>query len=81
MWNEIFNLAISNGIFACLFVALLVYVLKDSRKRESKYQNTIDILANKLNIVDEIKEDVTEIKKKINHLNPLNKRRKDEKTN
>ena len=81
MWNEIFNLAISNGIFACLFVALLVYVLKDSRKREAKYQNTIDILANKLSIVDEIKEDVTEIKKKINHFNPLNKRRKDEKTN
>ena len=81
MWNEIFNLAISNGIFACLFVALLVYVLKDSRKREAKYQNTIDILANKLSTVDEIKEDVTEIKKKISHLNPLNKRRKDEKTN
>jgi len=81
MWDEIFNIALSNGIFACLFVALLVYVLKDSRKREAKYQNTIDVLANKLSTVDEIKEDVTEIKKKINHINPLNKRRKDEKAN
>ena len=62
MWNDIFNIAISNGIFAALFVALLIYELKDSRKRESKYQNTIDNLSNKLNTVDEIKQDVTEIK-------------------
>ena len=62
MWNDIFNIAISNGIFAALFVALLIYELKDSRKREAKYQNTIDNLSNKLNTVDEIKQDVTEIK-------------------
>ncbi len=62
MWDNIFNVAITNGIFAALFVALLVYELKDSRKREAKYQNTIDNLSNKLNTVDEIKQDVTEIK-------------------
>ena len=62
MWNEVFNVAISNGIFAVLFVALLVYVLKDSKKRENKYQNIIDVLSEKLNTVDEIKYEVTEIK-------------------
>ncbi len=65
MWNDIFNIAISNGIFACLFVALLVYTLKDSRKREAKYQNIIENLSNKLNILEEIKQDVVEIKKHI----------------
>ena len=81
MWDSVFEAVATSGVFAVLFVSLLIYLLQDSRKREAKYQNTIDILANKLSTVDEIKEDVTEIKKKINHFNPLNKRRKDEKTN
>ena len=62
MWNDIFNIAISNGLFAALFVALLVYVLKDSRKRENKYQGIIDSLSEHLNTVDEIKQDVADIK-------------------
>lgn len=78
MWNDVFNIAISNGIFAVMFVALLVYVLKDSRKRESKYQNIIDVLSAKLNTVDEIKQDVTEIKQNI--LNNSSKRKKNEKS-
>ena len=76
MWDYIFNIAISNGIFAGLFVALLIYELKDSRKREAKYQNTIDNLSNKLNTVDEIKQDVTEIKECLKKT----PRRKNEKT-
>ena len=62
MWSDVLNVAITNGIFAALFVALLIYELKDSRNREAKYQNTIDILSTKLNTVDEIKQDVTDIK-------------------
>ena len=62
MWNDIFNIALSNGVFAALFVALLVYVLKDSRKRENKYQGIIDNLSKHLNTVDEIKQDVADIK-------------------
>lgn len=63
MWSDVFNVALTNGIFAALFVALLIYELKDSRKRESKYQNTIDMLSTKLSTVDEIKQDVSDIKK------------------
>lgn len=66
MWNDIFNIALSNGIFAGLFVALLIYVLKDSRKREGKYQHIIDNLSKNLNTIDEIKQDVAHIKKQIN---------------
>lgn len=82
MWDEVFNVAISNGVFAVMFVALLVYVLKDSRKRETKYQNLIDTLSSKLNTVDEIKQDVTDIKNSLTK-NPCiaNKRGKNEKTN
>lgn len=79
MWNDIFNLAISNGIFACLFVALLVFTLKDSRKRETKYQEVIDVLSTKLNTVDEIKQDVSDIKNCL--LTAPIKRRKNDKTN
>ena len=77
MWNDIFNIAISNGIFAALFVALLIYELKDSRKREAKYQNTIENLSTILNTVDEIKQDVTEIKQCLTKP----PRRKNEKSN
>lgn len=62
IFEEIMGLAISNGIFAVLFVFLLFYLLKDSAKREKKYQDTIGTLSKHLEIVKDIKEDVYEIK-------------------
>ena len=66
MWEQIINLAISNGLFAVLFLGLLIYQLKDSRTREQKYQSTIEKLGNSLEIVKLIKEDVEDIKKEFN---------------
>ena len=66
MWEQIVHLAISNGLFAVLFLGLLVYQLKDSRTREQKYQMTIEKLGNSLEIVKQVKEDVEDIKDKIN---------------
>lgn len=66
MEQEIFTQLISQGAFATLFVWLLWDTRKDSKSREEKYQATIDKLADKINIVEEIKEDVEEIKNKIN---------------
>ena len=63
MWEQVFSVALSNGIFACLFVALLVYQLKDSRAREKKYQSTINALATNLSCIKKVEEDVEEIKK------------------
>lgn len=69
MWEQIVNLAISNGLFAVLFLGLLVYQLRDSRSREQKYQSTIEKLGDSLEIVKQVKEDVEEIKDKINSKN------------
>lgn len=66
MWEQIVNLAISNGLFAVLFLGLLVYQLKDSRTREKKYQETIINLGNALEVVQSVKEDVKDIKEILN---------------
>ena len=65
MWQEIINIVISNGIFAVLFVMLLFVQIKDSKRREEKYQDAIKKLSCHLDIVEEINEDVKEIKKVI----------------
>ncbi len=65
MWQEIFNLAVNNGLWAVLFLVLLFYVLKDSRAREKKYQDTIERLGISLANIEDIKEDVQEIKEKL----------------
>ena len=65
MWQEIINIVISNGIFAVLFVMLLFIQIKDSKRREEKYQDAIKKLSCHLDIVEEINEDVKEIKKVI----------------
>lgn len=62
IFEEIMGLAISNGLFAVLFVFLLFYILKDSSKREKKYQDTITTLSKHLETVEDIAEDVMEIK-------------------
>lgn len=67
MWEQIINLAISNGLFAVLFLGLLIYQLKDSRTREQKYQSTIEKLGDSLEIVKQVKEDVEDIKCVINN--------------
>ena len=66
MWDKIINLALSNGIWAVLFLMLLVFQLKDSKTRENKYQQTIENLGNALQVVKEVKEDVEEIKQTLN---------------
>ena len=67
MWEEITNLAIQNGLFAVLFLGLLIYLLKDSSKREKKYQQTIESLNKHLDIVENIEKDVGEIKQEIKY--------------
>lgn len=61
-WSELIKVVISNGIFAMLFVYLFFYQLKDSQKREEAYRKTIDELASHLSAIEEVKEEVEEIK-------------------
>lgn len=65
MWEQIVNLAISNGLFAVMFLALFVYQLRDSKTRESKYQETIAKLGDSLQIVKDVKQDVEMIKEQL----------------
>ena len=62
MFQKIMELALTNGIWSALFVGLLIYQLKDSAKREKKYQDTIQKLNTHLDIVEDIKEEIKEIR-------------------
>ena len=62
LWQEIMSVVISNGVFAILFVLLFFYQLKDSKQRETKYQQTIEELSKHIGVVNEIKEDVEQLK-------------------
>lgn len=61
-WNELIKIVISNGVFATLFVFLFLYQLKDSARREKEYSQTIDALIKHLEVIDEVKEEVSDLK-------------------
>ncbi|KIL09261.1 UviB-like protein [Clostridium botulinum] len=63
--DELMKMALSQGLGYALFVFLLMYVLKTTGDRETKYQNLLDKMADNFNVVEDIKEDVKEIKLKI----------------
>ncbi|WP_099191013.1 BhlA/UviB family holin-like peptide [Tepidibacter mesophilus] len=69
MEKKIVELASTQGIWAALSVALIFYILKTQEKRdfrqeerEQNYQGIISKLTDKLNIVEDVKKDVEEIK-------------------
>lgn len=66
MEQQLFTKFLSEGIFLALFIWLLIDTKKDSKEREIKYQETIEKLADKFNVVEDIKSDVEEIKNKFN---------------
>ena len=59
--SDFWILVLKNGIWATLFVGLLLFVLKDSGEREKKYQKTISELTEHLGVVREIKNQVDDI--------------------
>ena len=61
-WSELIKTVVSNGIFAMLFVVLFFQQLKESRKREQAYQETIEELARHLVLIEEVRKDMNEIK-------------------
>lgn len=65
MEQEVVKMILTQGIFAVLFVWLFIDTRKENKSREEKYINTIDSLANKIGVIEEIKEDVEEIKNKL----------------
>ena len=62
MWEQIWEAAVNSRLWAMLFVSLFVIQIRDSKNRETKYQTLINSLAEKLEIVELIKDDIEEIK-------------------
>ncbi|MGV8146036.1 MAG: BhlA/UviB family holin-like peptide [Alkaliphilus sp.] len=66
---EVLQVAATHGIWTLLSVSLIFYILKNQEKRdvkqeqrEVKYQEIISALTERLNIIDDIKDDVLEVK-------------------
>ena len=57
-WSELLKSVISYGVFAMLFVFLFFYQLKDSAKREESYRETIEALADSLQVISDVKAQV-----------------------
>lgn len=69
MEEKIIELASSQGIWTVLTIVLIFYILKNQEKRdlrqedrEKKYQEIIANLTDKLSLVEDVKQDVEEIK-------------------
>ncbi|MCM1368002.1 MAG: BhlA/UviB family holin-like peptide [Roseburia sp.] len=60
--DEIISLVVANGLWAVLFCGLLVYELRDSRRREDNYTRTIRSLSDRLGVVSSVKADTEDIK-------------------
>lgn len=72
MESEVLKYFITQGVFAALFVWLFMDTRKETKERETKYQETIkenqeiiNKLTDKFNVVESIKEDVEDIKEMI----------------
>jgi hypothetical protein len=72
VWDEVVGMAVSNGFFAVLFVALLLHTLKDGKNRENKYQETIRRMSSALAAVNEIKTDTEFIRRKLSEVKVKN---------
>lgn len=61
-WAELVKIIVSNGIFAMLFVFLFFYQLKDSAKREESYRQTIESLTDHLDVLEQVRDEIRELK-------------------
>ena len=60
--NELLSIDLSQISFGVLFVWLLFDTNKKNEAREQKYQEIIENLSNNISLIQDVKEDVEEIK-------------------
>lgn len=60
--EELISMIVANGLWAALFCILLFYELRDSRRRESRYTQTIAELSKRLGTIDAVKTDTEDLK-------------------
>lgn len=72
MISEIVNIVGKEGSWALLSFGLILYILKDQEKRdilqeqrEEKYQEIIETMTCKLDILTRLSEDINDIKSKL----------------
>lgn len=72
MESEVLKVATSQGLWAAIGVTLIFYIIRTQEKRDSKqeereakYQDVINSLTDRLSIMNDIKNDVEEIKESI----------------
>lgn len=68
MVDEIINLAISNGLWAVLFVMLFLYQIQNSTKREKKYQEVIDSLTSSFGLLKNIDANIKAVSKELSKI-------------
>lgn len=73
MIDELIKVAATQGVWTLLSCILIFYILKNQEQRDQKqeerennYQNIIQTLTKKLDILDEISSDIDSIKNKLN---------------
>ncbi|MCL2255431.1 MAG: BhlA/UviB family holin-like peptide [Firmicutes bacterium] len=59
--DAILTMALGNGLWCALFCFLFFHLIRDAKKREKKYQETINMLGGKIDVVVKIKEDTERI--------------------
>lgn len=62
VWKVLVSIVSESGVWAMLFITLLIILISSNNKREEKYQEIIRALSNSLKKVEEVKEDVEDIK-------------------
>lgn len=63
--DELIKAGLSQGLGYGMFVCLFVYVLKTTKTREENYQNLLNKMTDKFNILEDVEKDVKEIRRKI----------------
>lgn len=70
MFDGFLEIAASYGIWAAMFLGLLIYLLQDSRRREIKYQQMVERLTDRLGVVNEIRDDVKALGEEVRRERP-----------
>ena len=68
MITEVINLAISNGLWAVLFVLLSLYQMQNGSKREKKYQEIIEKLTNSFGMLKSMDANLKAFNKEISKM-------------
>jgi len=65
MESEIIKTAMAQGLWAVLFVVMLFYVLRTSGDREKKLTDTLDKLAERYGLLEDVRAGVERIERRL----------------